>query len=95
MRTSAVAKALRERVERTNVIAVSVGQGDTSDRAAGLRGCGDESVRATAHGGVDEGEAVVLPDEEGVHETETRQLRQVGCYGCGLQVVSIRAAYAY
>jgi hypothetical protein len=70
-------EALAELVERADVVAVTVRQGDAPDRGAGLF-CGPEQrITAPRDRRVDEREAVVLADEKRVHEAQPRELDEI------------------
>ena len=68
---------LLQALDRTDVIAVPVGEGDPADLAArGLRGP-DQVVGTPAERRVDEREAVIFADQVGVHEAIPSQLNEI------------------
>ena len=84
------AEPLAQRVERADVVAVTVGEGDPPDLAAGLAG-GRDQIVGGPHRGVDEREAVVLAHEERVDEAKASQLEQVVGHALGFHAPIVTA----
>src|SRR5947209_8981050 len=72
-----VAELLLERVERADVVAVTVGERNPSDRSARRPRGGDQAVGGTADRRVDEREAVVLAHQIRVDEPHASELHEV------------------
>jgi hypothetical protein len=65
---------LAQLVERADVVAVTVGEGDAPDRRACLLRRSEQGVSALRDSRVYQREAVVLPHEIRVHEAQPREL---------------------
>ena len=72
-----VAEFRPEGVERADVVAMTVSEGDPLDRAARCRRGADVIVGGARHPGVDEREPVLLTHEIGVDEPEPGELGEV------------------